>query len=159
MASAKGQSYPLVVKQKRRYRRRTKGGGLIAEWPAGAPQPSVLAHRVSYVGSAEHKSRPVHPSYGFQPALRSDASRCDPDIDPATAQIALVQAVQRVCVSQAFEGEFPRYVWGRIGGVPHVARLTNSDRGEYKGWPIEEHELPTDRQGLLSIDAWEGGHV
>lgn len=138
------------MKQKTRYRRRKKADGLVDEWPASAPSREELAARVTYVGSAEHKGRPVHASFDFAPALRTDASRCDPSIDREAAQTALREAVRRGCVSQQFENGFPRYVWGWIDGRPHMARLDNRDQGAYKGWPIEREELPMDRQGRLA---------
>ena len=50
---------------------------VIAPWPADAPGPSVVAGAARYVGSAEHKG---HWAPGFNPALRSDASECPPDL-------------------------------------------------------------------------------
>jgi hypothetical protein len=110
--------------------------------------------RAVYVGSAEHKQRPIDPSYGVDPGLRSDASRCDPNVARETAERALREAICRRCVSADFQGDFPTYVWGWLGGVPHVARLINREAGQYKGWPIGEEELPIDREGRLPV---EGG--
>lgn len=138
------------MKQVLRYRRKGKGGGLIDAWPETALDPDELAERVSYVGSGEHKARPVDPSYDFAPALRSDASRCDPAVTRDQAEEALRDAVRRRCVSSEFVGDFPRYVWGWLDGQPHVARLDNSEQGSYKAWPIGREELPTDREGRLA---------
>lgn len=136
------------MKQKHRYRRRTKGGGLAPSWPADSP-PESVAERVTYCGSSEHKRRPVHSSYDLSPDLRSDASACPPEICRDEAQRALETAIRERCVSVDWIGDCPKYVWTRIQGFPYVARLTNQERGEYKGWPIAEVELPTDREGLL----------
>jgi hypothetical protein len=114
----------------------------VDAWPANVPDPAVLSDLVSYVGSGEHKARPVHESYDLEPALRSDASRCDPSISREEATAVLRESVARRNVSSDFEGSFPRYVWGWLNGRPHVARLINREKGEYKGWPIAEHELP-----------------
>lgn len=138
------------MKRKHRYRRKGKGDGLIGAWPETARGPDELAERISYVGSNEHKTRPIDPSFDFSPALRSDASRCDPAIAREQAQDALREAVRRRCVSHDFVGEFPRYVWGWLAGRPHVARLENCETGSYKAWPIEHHELPLDREGRLA---------
>jgi hypothetical protein len=147
-----------VSKQKHRYRKRRKGEGLIQEWPADAANPELLATKVRYVGSNEHKARPLDPSYGFDPDLRSGASRCDPGIRREQAEQALQAAVRLRCVSEQFEGEFPRYVWARLDGRPYVARLINREAGSYKGWPVEEFELPLDREQRLTAMAWSN-HV
>ena len=138
------------MKQGQRYRRKLKGAGLVEAWPQDVLAPELLAQRVVYVGSGEHKARPVDSSYDFSPALRSDASRCDPSVTRAQAEQALRDAVQRQCVSSHFVGEFPLYVWGWFNGQPHAARITNAERGTYKAWPIERSELPTSRDGRLA---------
>lgn len=139
-----------IVKQKQRYRRKSKGHGLVVAWPDDAPPPEELATQVWYAGSAEHKARPVHVSYGLDAALRSDASRCHPSIDRQAAEVALREAMRRRCVSQDFEGNYPRYAWGWLGAQPYVARLDNVTSGAYKGWPIGIEELPSDKEGRLA---------
>jgi hypothetical protein len=145
------------MKQKQRYRRKRKGGGLVAIWPELGSTPAEVAERVRYVGSQEHKDRPVDPSYEFQsqPQLRSDASRCDSGIERTTAEQALRQGIRRQCVSAVFVGDFPLYVWAWLGGRPYQARVTNATQGHYKGWPVEAWELPTDRDGRLSPSGWQ----
>ena len=143
------------MKQKHRYRRRTKGGGLIAAWPATS-SPEDIAARVHYRGSSEHKRRPVHESYDVSPELRSDASPCPPHVCREDAQRALEEAIRSQCVSTDWVGEFPKYVWTRLEGAPYVARVTNHEQGEYKGWPIEEVELPSDRDGRLRSGSSDG---
>ncbi len=145
------------MKQKRRYRRRTKGGGLVEAWPGAVMPPDELSRVVHYAGSSEHKKRPVHGSFGLAADLRSDASRCPSEVTRGEAQKALEEAVRPRCVSEAFDQGFPRYVWARADGRLYAARLTNATAGHYKGWPIEEFELPTDRDGRLRWTAWEGG--
>ncbi|MBN2192118.1 MAG: hypothetical protein JW751_04820 [Polyangiaceae bacterium] len=144
------------MKQVERYRHKTKAGGLAEAWPADAPSPDHLAERVRYVGSGEHKDRPVHPTYDLEPCLRSDASRCDPTISREEAEGALRDAVRRQWVSREFVGDFPAYVWGWCRGQPHAARLINATQGWYKAWPIGEDELPSDRRGVLAPPAEEG---
>jgi hypothetical protein len=46
------------MKQKHRYRRKRKGAGLIEQWPENVTA-AELAARVTYVGSSEHKARPL----------------------------------------------------------------------------------------------------
>jgi len=139
------------VKQKQRYRHKEKGAGLAARWPEAIARDEVIS-RAQYVGSGEHKALPIDASYEVEPAAhkRSDASRCDPAITRETAQRALRDAIAAGHVSAEFEGKFPRYVWGRVDGRPHVARLINHEAGHYKAWPISEHELPIDRDGRLA---------
>lgn len=143
-----------MSKQKHRYRRKRKGEGLVQEWPADAAAPEVLATRVRYVGSNEHKARPLDPSYEFDPDLRSDASRCDPGITRNQAEAALRTAIRRRCVSEQFEGVFPRYAWAWLDGRPYIARLINREAGSYKGWPIQESELPVDRERRMTSTPW-----
>lgn len=121
---------------------------IIAPWPDDAPDPAKVAERATYIGSAEHKT---YPSPAGHPALRSDASRCDPrynDIDRVT--LILREGILRQCVSAVFEGEFPKYVWGWLDDVLYEARLINRDQGTYKGYPLEEAEYPKDATGLLN---------
>jgi hypothetical protein len=139
------------MKQKNRYRHKPKGDGLCAEWPPDST-PEIVASRVRYVGSGEHKAPPIDDSYdGVEPAAykRSDASRCDPTITRDRAEEALRAAILRRQVSADFQGGFPMYVWGHLDGRPHTARLINREAGHYKAWPIEESELPLDRTGDL----------
>lgn len=143
-----------MSKQKHRYRKKRKGDGLVQEWPADAADPEVLVTKVRYVGSNEHKARPLDPSYAFDPDLRSDASRCDPSIERERAEEALQTAIRRRCVSEQFEGGFPRYAWAWLDGRPYIARLINREAGGYKGWPIDENELPLDRDRRLTTTAW-----
>ncbi|MHB1037054.1 MAG: hypothetical protein ACYC35_20535 [Pirellulales bacterium] len=124
---------------------------IIAPWPEDKPTPVVVAGRASYVGSAEHKT---YPSAAGHPALRSDASRCDPrytDFEQITQ--ALREGIQRRCASGVFDGDYPKYVWGWLDGRLYEARLINSRQGTYKGYPLEEVETPRDDDGLLNWDA------
>lgn len=143
-----------MSKQKHRYRKKRKGDGLVQAWPADAAEPEVLATQARYVGSNEHKARPLDPSYAFDPDLRSDASRCDPRIAREQAEAVLRAAIRRRCVSEQFEGAFPRYAWAWLEGRPYIARLINREAGSYKGWPIDETELPVDREQRLTAAAW-----
>lgn len=142
------------MKQKRRYRRKPKGTGLIGDWPEDVKPATELAATVRYVGSNEHKRRPVDPSYDVDPNLRSDASCCRPDITREQAERVLREAIVRKCVSEDFESGYPRYAWGWLDGDPYRARLINREQGHYKAHPIAEFELPTDRSGRLD---WRQG--
>lgn len=132
------------MKQKERYRRRTKGGGLIEQFtPAEA---ATLAGRSPfYAGSGEHKTRPLHPSYARieSAALRSDATPCPPELVQPDAQALLMRAVERGTVSEATEDGFPRYVWSSDGERFYRGRLINRTQGWYKAHPIEPFELPS----------------
>jgi hypothetical protein len=147
------------MKQKERYRKKRKGEGLVQHWPANVREPEVLATKVRYVGSSEHKARPLDPSYTVDPNLRSDASQCDPHIKREQAERALRRAIRLRAVSEQFESGFPRYAWARLDGRPYIARLINREAGDYKGWPIEEHELPTARDPRLATEAWDDDDV
>jgi hypothetical protein len=124
----------------------------IGPWPGGSNSPEEVAARVSYIGSSEHKN---HPSRGGPPALRSDATPCEPErtknIDANTA--ALREGIVRRCTSAVFEGGFPRYVWTWIDGALYEARHINGPQGTYKGYRLERAEYPLDREGRLN---WGG---
>ena len=57
------------------------------------------------MGSAEHKT---YPSPAGPPALRSDATPCDPQISFEEVEDALKEAIRRSCVSATFEQGFPK---------------------------------------------------
>jgi len=86
----------LAMKQKQRYRHKRKGSGLIPVWPDSLPAPVAVAQTAVYLGSAEHKHRPIDPSYQVDPALRSDASKCDPSIVRTRAEEALREGIRRL---------------------------------------------------------------
>jgi len=65
---------------------------------------------------------------------------------------ALREGIRRRCVSQVFEGGFPKYVWTRINGVLYEARHINGPQGTYKGYRLEEFERPLDPDDRLK---WE----
>ncbi|GII75217.1 hypothetical protein Sru01_01990 [Sphaerisporangium rufum] len=99
-----------------------------------------LAERVSYVGSAEHKS---YPSFAGQPRLRADASKYDPKLaDPARITEWLRETVAQGNVGAPWEGDFPRYAWHRVNDVVYEARLVNRELGQYKGYPLGPEEWP-----------------
>ncbi len=99
-----------------------------------------VASLVRYTGSQEHKS---YPSFSGPAALRSDASKCDPNLsDQAEITAWLRDAIRAGRVSSQWEGEFPRYVWHIRGGTCYEGRLINRESGEYKGYPLEDAEWP-----------------
>lgn len=96
----------------------------------------------SYVGSPEHKT---FPSFAGRMQGRSDATKCPTRLkDQATINTWLTEAIRAGNVSEEFEGDFPRYVWGRPDGedVCYEARVTNGVLGQYKGYPLAEAEEP-----------------
>jgi hypothetical protein len=68
----------------------------------------------------------------------------------------LREAIERQCIGEIFEGEFPKYVWGWLDGELYEARLVNRSQGTYKGYPLEDIETPRDDRGLLD---WDQGHA
>ena len=111
---------------------------------------SRLPLRPSMWACAEHKS---YPSPAGNPALRSDASPCDPrytDMDALTR--ALREAITRGCIGAIFEGGFPKYVWGWMDGRLYEAGHINGPQGTYKAYMLEELERPKDDERRLM---WE----
>ena len=137
------------MRSRSRFRRPKKKK--IGEWPESAPEPESIAAKVRYVGSAEHKN---HPSHVGPPALRSDATACEPamtrDIERNTE--ALREGIRRGCVSSLFDGEFPRYVWAWVGEDLYEARHIYGPLGTYKGYRLNSGEEPLDPDGRLG---WE----
>lgn len=105
-----------------------------------------LSELVEYQGSGEHKS---YPSPAGSPALRTDATPCDPAIDWDDIGNALAEGVRRGCISEAAEQGFPRYVWGWLGGDLYEARHLNGFAGKYKGYRLEPPEYPRDPDNRL----------
>lgn len=106
----------------------------------------AIADGAEYVGSAEHKT---YPSPAGQPALRSDATPCDP-IDYDDINAALAEGIRRGCVSEVMEQGFPKYVWGWLDGELYEARHLNGVGGQYKGYRLESAEYPRDPDGRLN---------
>ncbi len=108
-----------------------------------APGPetdlAAMAEKVTYIISSEHKD---YLTSAGPRNLRSDASACPRGLDFDKVLGWLRSAIREGSVSAALDGEFPRYAWKRVGGQVYEARLSNSGLGEYKGYPIEDHEAP-----------------
>jgi hypothetical protein len=62
---------------------------------------------------------------------------------------ALRDGIRRRCVSQEFEGGYPKYVWTWVNGKLYEARHINGPRGTYKGYKLEAVEHPSDPDGRL----------
>lgn len=107
---------------------------------AAAVRLADLAARAHYVGSSEHKT---YPSFAGRPALRADASKCDPKLTSAEEITQwLKEAILAGSCGSLFEGDFPRYVWLKHDGVVYEGRLVNRELGQYKGYPLAPHEYP-----------------
>lgn len=100
------------------------------------------------MGSQEHKD---HPSPAGPPALRSDATPCDPrwTRNVGANTTALREGIRRRCTSTVFEGGFPKYVWTWLEDELFEARHINGPRGTYKGYRLEPSEYPKDPDGRL----------
>jgi hypothetical protein len=135
----------------RRHRHSRPKHRVIAAWGSSPPDLVDIAARAVYVGSAEHKS---YPSPAGNPALRSDASPCDPqytDMEAITA--VLREAILRGCIGAIIEGGFPKYVWGWMDGRLYEARHINGPQGTYKAYELQEFERPKDDHGRLRWEA------
>jgi hypothetical protein len=107
--------------------------------PGSGTHLEVMAGKVEYVISSEHKDYLTSAGPGN---LRSDASACPRGLNFDEVAGWLREAILDGNVSAALDGDFPRYVWKRVDGRVYEARLSNSGRGQYKGYPIEDHEAP-----------------
>ena len=104
-------------------------------------QRQWAAARATYRGSPEHKTAPSAAG-AFHP--KAGNSLCPPEL--ANAQPELTQwlraAIAAGRAGAPLLGGFPRHAWARHEEQWFEARLTNEGNGEYKGWPIDEDELP-----------------
>jgi hypothetical protein len=140
------------VSPMRRHRHGRPKHRVIATFDENSCDLDEIASRARYAGSAEHKG---YPSPAGHPALRSDASECDPRYtDFASITEVLRSGIRRGCVAAIFEGDFPKYVWGWLDGQLYEARHINGPRGTYKAYRLDEVEYPRDDQGRLN---WEAG--
>ena len=120
----------------------------IGPWPTRAPSPEEVAPRTTYVGSAEHKS---YPSPAGHPKLRSGAYKCEYVDNFEGITDLLRKSIRERCTSTAFDGDFPRYVWGVWDGGVFEARHINGPEGTYKGYMLEPVEYPLDPAKLLNL--------
>ena len=129
--------------------RRIKRRG-IGPWN-GDLSPEATALKAQYRGSPEHKA---YPSPAGPPALRTDATPCDPQIEWDAINAALQEAIRRRCTSARFEHGFPKYAWGWLDGDLYEARHINGPAGTYKGYRLAKPEHPRDLEHRLD---WGSG--
>lgn len=99
-----------------------------------------LASTASYVGSVEHKTQP---SFAGPPAPRPDASKCDPQLgNQDTLTSWLREALEDGNIGAPWEGDYPRYVWHKVGDIVYEGRLVNQEQGQYKGYALRADEWP-----------------
>jgi hypothetical protein len=55
---------------------------------------------------------------------------------------ALRQGIRERRVSEAWIGEFPRYVWHKAGVTWYEARTNTGRPGEYHAYPMEDSVVP-----------------
>lgn len=125
--------------------------GIVAPWPQDKAEPATVAARVKYIPSGEHKTYPSRKRlWTFD--HRSHKAKCDHFAgDPwPELKATLQRAIETPVVSAEFRGEFPSRVWAYVNGILHEARLSNQQRGEYHGFPLEYPEqFPIDPHDLL----------
>jgi hypothetical protein len=102
---------------------------------------ATLADRATYVPSAEHKDRYTRAS-GVR-KVRTDATPCPADIDLEQAQAWLREALAAGDIGAPWTDQpYPQYAWKRVGDVVFEARLTNSEQGWFKAYPLDVTEWP-----------------
>jgi hypothetical protein len=100
---------------------------------------SVLAERVKYVGSPEHKA---YPSFAGPPKPRAEATLCDPTLNDQVELTGWIASGLRAGqIGAPWEVDFPRYVWLEIDSVWYEGRLVNPVQGWYKGYALRDEEL------------------
>lgn len=110
----------------------------------GCPEASLLnvAAGVSYVGSPYH----CRGENGERVRRRGKpASVCPKRWSAEDARAALKRAVLNGNVSEAWESDYPRYIWYREGTtIVYEARLSGGFPGSYHAYPIEADQVPRD---------------
>lgn len=107
--------------------------------PAGTDLEQ-LAASATYIISIDHKDYLTEAGPG---GLRSDASRCPRHVTRQDAEIWLRRAIQSGHVGAPWSDQpYPRYAWFRDGDTVYEARLSNSEAGSYKGYPLDRSEWP-----------------
>lgn len=97
------------------------------------------ASNASYAQSPHHCRGPK----GEKPQARAKpASICPRNWSDAEATKALQEAIEKGCVSEAWEDGFPRYVWHREDDVLYEARHTRGPMGSFHAYPIEGRQAP-----------------
>jgi hypothetical protein len=104
------------------------------------PQEALLraAEAARYVSSPYHRS-PGSPM-GAPLSRRAHASLCPPTWDQIEANRVLKAAIREGRVSTDWRSAFPSFAWHLDGEVLYEARLSNQDKGEYHGYPLESRE-------------------
>jgi len=89
-----------------------------------------------YAGSPAHKL--IH--------SLNDSTPCPKDLEHSQTRLTewVRAAIAAGAAGGMMEGDFPRYVWYRDGERAFEGRLTNRALGEYKGYPIDNDELPAE---------------
>jgi len=111
-----------------------------------APDATALARAAA---NAVYSSSPYHcrGSKGQAPIVRAKpASICPRQWSDHEATEALRAALARGSVSEAWEDDFPRYIWHRDGNVVYEARHTGGTPGTFHAYPIEDIQIP---RGLI----------
>ncbi len=101
-----------------------------------------LLHTASQV--AEYISSPYHRAAGSRMEGPTTgrrwphASKCPPNWDRRAATRALREGLRAGRVSAQWVGNYPKFVWHLEGETLYEARLSNTERGEYHAYPLED---------------------
>lgn len=113
--------------------------------PLAGVDYAALSRKAKFVGSPVHKS--IHTWLGkpqlIPKANRSicpDHWRTKADQEKLQAELRKAIAQRQVCALRL--GDFPKQVWCRIDGKVYEGFLVEQGEGTYKGYPLDEDELP-----------------
>lgn len=120
-------------------RRRPLGRARVSSPPGASLE--ALATRASYIISTDHKD---YLTEAGPRGLRSDATPCPRHLTRDAAEVWLRKAIAAGHVGGPWTDDpFPRYAWFRDADTVYEARLSNSELGEYKGYPLDRSEWPS----------------
>lgn len=136
------------AQQARRETRRKLRDSLLTEL-----EKEFLKSRAAYEGSPHHKKSPGDFRLTPPSAPRLDKTLCDEAgvFNLAKAMELFSAAIDRVVISEAEIGGFPKQMWAVADGQVFEAMLGGSVEGRYHGYPIRKNDPLHD----LITKAWE----
>ncbi len=118
---------------------------------------AALAEKAVYGGNPAHKKNPG--DFGLTPpsSPRPAKSLCDAAgiFERCEARRLLQEGLRRGLVSKQQDGGWPKVVWAvSDGDIPLEARLDNSEKGSYHGYPLP----PSDPLAIEIVKRWKEMH-
>lgn len=102
----------------------------------------ALSSKVSYGGNAKHKKTPW---WGGEPRPDTRGTLCPNEFHDKQVPLTdwLRDAVRKGAIDHRYEGDgsFPKHVWYMHGSILYEAKLDNSEKGTYHGYPLKDSKF------------------